>query len=491
MNFFVILPVVISLGASFIISLFFRDNEKSARFVSVCFAFFSLLTVILLGPYVFSQERLLYYVGGWRIPVGITLMVDNLSWIFLFVLNFIGFFVLIYSTVYMRKYTGEPFFYILYFLLMAGMNGILISADFFNIYVFLEIASLSSYVLVAFGLRAEELEASFRYTILGFIGSIMIIFGIAFAYGLTGTVNIPDFLRLAMQNKQTSLWFVLSLFFSGFAIKMALIPFHSWLPDAHSLAPAPVSALLSGLVIKVLGFYGIIRFAGNIFAFVPHIKTVILFFGLLSMIVGGLMALGQNDLKRVLAYSSISQVGYCAVGFGVGGYLGILGALLYFISHAFSKSLLFLNVGAIEYKTGSTKIDELKGLNDKMPHTAMLGSLGMLAIAGVPPMGIFWSKLIIILGAIKQGYTGVAFTCVIVSVITMGYFLKVQRKIFFSKSDDKSKKEVGGTMLFSMAVLGLMTLFVGIILIPGIRGVFLDKAVKVLENFSYLDIIRK
>ena len=493
MNSLIILPVVISLAASFIISLFFREKENWARVVAICFSFLTLLSVILLGKVILSSGRVVYFVGGWRIPLGILLMADSLSWIFLFVVNFIGFCVLLYSTSYMRKYTNEPLFYILYFLLFAGMNNVLISADFFNIYVFVEIASLSSYALVAFGLRPEEIEASFRYTVLGVFGSILIIFGVAFAYGLTGTVNIPDFMKVIMQSGKTQqLWFIMALFLSGFAIKMALFPFHTWLPDAHSLAPAPVSAVLSGLVIKVLGFYLIIRFAGNIFVSVVGVKTVILVLGILSMVFGGLMALGQRDLKRVFAYSSISQIGYCAVGFGIGGYLGILGALLHFISHSFAKSLLFLDSGAIEYITGTTKIDELKGINDKMPETAMLGNLGMLTIAGVPPMGIFWSKLIIVLAAIKKGYIGVAFTCTIVSIITMGYFLKVIRKVFLSKENKVgNKNECGKIMLFSMFLLGIIVFFIGLILIPEVRRMFLDKAVGIVENFNYLSIINK
>jgi multicomponent Na+:H+ antiporter subunit D len=485
-----ILPVVISLGASFIISLFFRNRDGLAKIASLVFASFSLLAVILLGPRVFEAERLIYYVGGWEIPLGITLMVDNLSWLFMITLNSISLLILIYSADYMKKYTSQSMFYVLFFLLIAGMNGILISADFFNLYVFLEIASLASYILVAFGLKAEELEASFRYTIMGIVGSLLIIFGIAFAYGISGTVNIPDFIKIT-RGEGKNLWFILSLFFSGFAIKMALMPFHAWLPDAHSKAPAPVSAVLSGLVIKILGLYAIVRLVGNVFPAVPEIRTVIITLGIISMYIGGFLALGQDDLKRVLAYSSISQLGYCAVGFGIGGYFAVLGFLLHSISHALSKSLLFLDVGVIEQTMGTTKISQLKGLTDKMPRTTLLGSLGMMAIIGIPPMGIFWSKLLIVLGALQKGYNGVAFSCILVSIITMGYFLKVQREIFFNKdsSDNKKREEKSFAMFFPMAILGISVLFIGLLLIPGIKEICLDKAVEVVNNFNYLELI--
>ncbi|MCX8081956.1 MAG: proton-conducting transporter membrane subunit [bacterium] len=200
------------------------------------------------------------------------------------------------------------------------------------------------------------------------------------------------------------------------------------------------------------------------------------------------MAYGQRNIKRLYAYSTISQIGYCAIGLGIGGYLGNLGVLMHFIAHAFSKALLFLNIGAIEYVTGSTDMEQLKGLNDKMPVTTLLGSTGMLGIAGVPPMGNFWSKLIIIIAAVQAGYPGIAVLCIVVSIITLGYFLKLQRNVYYNRVEEPIKQEAPKTLLFPMVVLAILVFISGILLIPGIREKTLDRSVSVMESFSYMDI---
>ncbi len=488
MNHFIVLPVFIYLGAAFILPLLYGKNDLLAGVAASSFTFLTLVVSILLGMSVFSGERIVYFMGGWKEPLGIALMADPLSCIFLILTNLIAFLIAVYSVIYMKKHSRAVYFYVLFMLMLAGMNGILVSMDFFNLFVFFEIASIASFILVAFGLRAEELEASLKYTAMSFVASTMILLGIAVVYGFTGTLNIPAFMRIAAGLPQTHLWFVISLFFAGFAIKAALVPFHAWLPDAHSMAPAPVSAALSGLFIKVVGFYGLIRVTTNIFGDVPQIRTLLLLFGILSMVLGGLMAYGQKNIKRLLAYSTISQIGYCAIGLGIGGYLAYLGVLMHVIGHAFSKSLLFLNAGAIEYMTGTTDTDRLKGLNDRMPYTTALAGTGMLGIAGIPPMGNFWSKLIIVLAAIQSGYPGTAALCVIVAVITLGYFLKLQRTVFLSREDGAVKQEAPAGMLIPMAVLALLAVFAGILLIPGIRDCCLDRAVGVMEHFSYTDI---
>lgn len=488
MNHFIILPVAIYLGSAFLISLGYRKDEKLAGAAAISFVFLSAVASIISGIDVFINGKILYFVGGWEKPLGIVLMLDPLSSIFVIMTNIIALLIIIYSVVYMKKYTGITYFYTLFLIMLAGMNGMLISMDIFNIYVFFEIASIASFILVAFGLKAEELEASMKYTIMSFLASTMILFSIALIYGITGTLNISAFISETAGLSPVHLWFLAGLLLSGFALKTALVPFHSWLPDAHSMAPAPVSAILSGMFVKVVGLYVIIRITNNIFITLPQIRILLLLFGILSMVFGGLMAYGQKNIKRLYAYSTISQIGYCAVGLGIGGYLGYLGVLMHFIAHAFSKSLLFLNIGAIEYMTGTTEMEQLRGINDRMPTTTFFGSAGMLGIAGVPPMGNFWSKLIIIIAAVQAGYTGIAALCIIVAVITLGYFLKLQRTVYYNRVENPVKKEAPKTLLFPMGVLVFFVFMSGILLVPGIREKTLDRAISVMENFSYMDI---
>ncbi|MCM8773041.1 MAG: NADH/ubiquinone/plastoquinone (complex I) [Candidatus Omnitrophica bacterium] len=486
----IISPVILYLLSAFLIALIWKENEKLAGFASLSFSILSMISVILLGRFVFLNERIIYFVGGWEVPIGITLMVDSLSYIFLFTLNSMLPLICWFSITYMKKYTNPGLFYIVFSLISAGMNGILISMDFFNIYVFLEIASIASYILVAFGLRTEEIEASLKYTILGFIGSTLIIIGIGLILGKTGTLNIADFTYIAENLRKHQLWFILGLFIAGFSLKTALFPFHFWLPDAHSLAPSPVSALLSGLFIKVTGLYPLFRIITNIFVMFPESKIILIGLGLASMIFGSFMAIDQIDIKRMYAYSSISQIGYCALSLGIGGYWGYLGAILHFIFHSLSKSLLFLNIGAIEYKYNTTKIEELKGLEDKLPYVVTTGSIGMLSISGIPPFGCFWSKIVIIISAIKKHYYGIAFICVIISTITLGYFLRLKRNIFYSKDDESKTVEISYNLLMPMVILSIFILLSGLVFTPNIK-IYLDKAVYIMENFTYAKIMEK
>lgn len=488
MNHLITLTMAIYLGGAFLIALLWRENETVAGAAAISFVALSAITSVLLGIEVFTNGSILYFAGGWERPLGIALMLDPLSALFLIMTNVIALLVTIYSAVYMKKYTWTPYFYVLFLIMLAGMNGILISMDIFNIYVFLEVASVASFMLVAFGLRAEELEAAIKYTVMSFIATTMILFAIALIYGFTGTLNIARFMDASAGLTPVHLWFLAGLLLAGFALKAALVPFHSWLPDAHSMAPAPVSAVLSGMFVKVAGLYVIIRVTANIFTNLPQIRILLLLFGALSMVFGGLMAYGQKNIKRLYAYSTISQIGYCAVGLGIGGYLGSLGVLMHFVAHAFSKALLFLNIGAVEYVRGTVESDDLKGLNDTMPVTTLFGSTGMLGIAGVPPMGNFWSKLIIIIAAVKAGYTGIAILCIVVAVITLGYFLKLQRTVYCNLTESPVKKEAPKTLLVPMGILAFMVFVSGVLLVPGIREHTLDKAVAVMENFSYVDI---
>ena len=316
--------------------------------------------------------------------------------------------------------------------MIAGMNGVILTGDFFNLFVFLEIASIASYALVAFGVEAEELEASFKYLILGGVSSVIILFGIALLYSATGTLNMAH-MSMILKNgvDKNLLLFIFALFIMGFGLKSAMVPFHAWLPDAHPSAPAPISAMLSGLIIKALGIYALIRIFFIVLGILPIIKTVLMVLGALSMVIGVFLAVGQWDFKRLLAYHSISQMGYVMVGIGLATPLGILGGLFHLLNHAVFKSLLFLCSGAFEYATGTRQLKELGGLIKKMPWTGASCSTAALSISGVPPFNGFWSKLIIIVALFQAKMYLLAVITVFVSFMTLISFIKVQRYALF------------------------------------------------------------
>jgi multicomponent Na+:H+ antiporter subunit D len=362
------------------------------------------------------------------------------------------------------------------------MNGIIVTGDLFNLFVFLEIASIASYALVAFGTEAEELEASFKYAIMGSVASSFILLGIALLYSYTSTLNMADISQVLSSKPQGMLVnFIAVLFLAGFGLKAALVPFHAWLPDAHPSAPAPISAMLSGVFIKTLGVYALARVFFNILGISGKMSFVLLILGLISMIAGAFLALAQNDIKRMFAYSSISQIGYIILAIGIGTPLAILGGLFHLFNHAIFKSLLFLNSGAIEYSTGTRDLKKLGGLNNKLPVTGFTSLFGSMSISGIPPLGGFFSKLIIIIAAIQARYFVSATIAVLVSILTLVYYLKFQSLAFFGKLDKTLQdiKEVPGLMRLSMILLAVMCLASAFLIVPLFKP-YLQSAVDVL-----------
>ncbi|MCX5704712.1 MAG: monovalent cation/H+ antiporter subunit D family protein [Candidatus Omnitrophica bacterium] len=468
------------------------------RVLGYILASVSAITLLLASLYAsyFVQHLpshiFIYKVGGWMPPLGITLVFDALSTIMLVVVNLISLMAGLYSLRYIERYTDSWKFYSLFLLMIAGLNGVIISGDLFNLYVFLEVASLSAYALVAFGTEAQDLEASFKYAVMGALASLLILLGIAFLYSYVSTLNMAE-IAFVLSGKPQGLlvYFVIMLFLAGFGLKAAMVPFHAWLPDAHPSAPAPISAMLSGVVIKTLGVYVLARIIFNVFGMSQKALLVLMVLGTLSMVVGALMAITQRDIKRMLAYSSISQMGYILFALGIGTPLAVIGALFHLINHAVAKSLLFFNSGAVEYSTHTRDMDSLGGLNKRMPVTAATSFIGSLSIAGLPPLAGFWSKLLIIIAAVQAGHLAMALVAVIVSIITLVYYLKFQNQTFFGalRGTLDKVKEAPLSMNIAAVILALICVGAGLLLVPSMRPI-LERAADVLMLGSgYKDVV--
>jgi multicomponent Na+:H+ antiporter subunit D len=372
----------------------------------------------------------------------------------------------LYSIDYMERYGAKANYYALLLVMVAGMNGMVLSNDLFNVYIFLEVAAIASYALVAYGLEAEELEASFKYLMLSVVASAAILLAITVLYGMTGGLSFTAVAEgLRTLEAKGVVGVCAGLFLMGFGLKAALIPFHAWLPDAHPSAPAPISAILSGLLIKVSGVYAITRIFFHIFGMTPTLSQVLMWLGAVSVVLAAFLALGQKDMKRMLAYSSISQVGYIVLGIGLGTPLGLAGGLFHLFNHALAKSVLFFTSGSVQYATGTRNLDEMGGLAKKMPWTAGASLIGSLSIAGVPPLGGFWSKLIIIMALIQSREWSLAVIAVLASVLTLWYYLILQRKAFFGKLAERwtNVKEAPFWMTATTVALALLVLGVGIL----------------------------
>lgn len=478
MPFFIAIPLL----SAFLTSLIHSWIKNTHRVIAVVST--AALFIISLLSIKAANQTFVYSMGGWLPPIGICFVVDSLTILLLVTINTIAFASILYSWSYLKQYTDEWKYYTLFMLMLAGMNGVVITGDLFNLYVFLEIAAISSYSLVAFGCEHEELEASFKYLVLGSVASSMILIGIGLLYGLTSTLNLAD---IANHLPRQGLWltrFIVTLFIMGFGLKAALVPFHAWLPDAHPSAPAPISAMLSGVLIKALGVYALSRVLFNIIGLTPEIQKILLVLGTASMIIGVMLAIYQWDFKRLLAYHSISQIGYVVLGIGLGTPLGILGGLFHLFNHATFKSLLFLNAGAVEYATGTRQLGKMGGLREKMPITAGTSLIASMSIAGVPPFNGFWSKLLIIIACVQADHIWLAIAAAFVSIITLASFLKVQKYAFFGTLNQtwENIKEVPASMLIAMIFLAALCIGSAALIIPKYNGLFLDPAEKTLTS---------
>jgi multicomponent Na+:H+ antiporter subunit D len=418
------------------------------------------------------------------LPLKISLTMDGFSLLLLLTISLISLFACLYSINYMEHYGSKGSYYALFLLMVAGMNGLVLTSDLFNMYVFLEVAAVASYALVAFGQKHDEVEAAFKYLMLSVVATTGILLAISFVYLMTGTLGIADLtyaVKAGMNSKLIGL--CLAFFLMGFGLKAAVVPFHAWLPDAHPSAPAPISAMLSGVLIKVSGIYALVRIVYNIFGLPAQVTSAMLILGVLSMVVGAVVALGQNDYKRMLAYSSVSQIGYIVTGLAIGTPLGIMGALFHLFNHATFKGLLFLNAGATEYATGTRDLSKLGGINNKLPITGLTNTIGTFSIAGVPPFNGFWSKLLIIVALVEAKYYGVAAIAVGTSIITLWYFLLMQRKAFFGKLSAGLEKvrEVPFYMALATLCLAALCLLVGLFY-PWITSNIIQPGVTSLSN---------
>jgi multicomponent Na+:H+ antiporter subunit D len=435
-----------------------------------------------------------YMAGGWGldlggekpIVLGIAMVLDGLSRLFLLMVAAVSTAIVLFSLRYLEDYTAQPLFYSLLSLLIAGMCGAVLAGDMFNLFVFVEIASMASYGLVAFGTGGREVEAAFKYLVLGSLASTGILLGVGALYACTGFLNMAQLSDAiaAGQVPDPVLLFASVLFLAGFGLKAAMMPFHAWLPDAHPSAPAPISAALSGLLIKTLGIYAIVRVFFTVIGMTPQIQTLLLLLGCISMVGGVLLALGQDDLKRLLAYSSISQMGYVLVALGINTWLGVAAALFHAANHAAFKSALFLSSGSLERLTGTRRMSEMGGLVHRAPATSV-GTIGAsLSISGVPPFNGFWSKLLILIALIGAGSYWVAGIAAATAVLTLTTFIKVQKLTVFGALPERLAKirEVPSTMFVPVLLLVLLCLAMGLLWPYGVESMIGSAASAVKAN---------
>lgn len=456
-----------------------------------------LILLLTLHERILREGYLEYYLPGFSLPFGVQLYVDELSIYMAMIFCGVGLLAAIFSYRYMEVDTGLDKYYGLLLTLTSGMIGVAFAEDLFNLYIFWELMCISSYSLVSFRkYRWEAVEAGFKYLTMSTIGSLVSLYGISLIYGCFKTLNMRDIaLKLSyaqsMFEQSNLLLFNLAaiLIICGFAVTAALVPFHTWLPDAHPAAPASISAMLSGVVIKT-GIYAMSRILFTSFSLVPIGSTfsihpipiidygsILIVLGVLTITIANIMVIQQKDLKRFLAFSSIVNMGYIASGFGIAAYLlyhypeqhvlklaitATSGAIMHILNHAVGKSLLFLFSGCIVHEAKTRDISKIEGIGRKMPITGISSSIGLFHLAGIPPLAGFWSKFLIVwggLGLLEDTFlVGSTIIIVLNSIYAAGYYVWLVQRIMLNKPSTIVEKvhEVPIIMVIPVVILAIV-----------------------------------
>ena len=382
-----------------------------------------------------------YAMGGWKIPWGIEYRVDALNSFMLLVIALVSAVVTFYARLSVAEGIPEErirYFYALWLLFITGLLGITVTGDVFNVYVLVEVSSLAAYTLVAMGKyhNRRALPASMNYLVLGTIGGVFFLIGVGYLYSVTGTLNMIDLAEKVqgLQDNRTVITAVAFLLI-GLGIKMALAPLHGWLPGAHGYAPPIVSAALSGVAIKVAA-YVMIRFIFTILGVEFSLeklptRPILLTCACIGILGGSYMAIHQSALKRVLAYSSVAQIGYITLGFSLANEQGLTGSLIHIFNHALIKSGLFLAAGIVVYRLGDTELSKLHGLGRKMPWTAAAVTAGGLGLIGVPLTSGFISKWYLVTGALDRGLMTLAGVILLGSLLAVIYVWRIVEVMYF------------------------------------------------------------
>lgn len=498
-----IIPILILFIAAFITAFINDKYIKIKKFLAVSSTFLALIPLVGLVKLVFIEDKIVtYWLGSWGksngATIGIGMEVDALGLIVAIIVGIAVFLSSVYSLKYLKKDNGVGKYYILFLILSGSMLGFVLTGDIFNMYVMIEIMTFAAISLTAFRNNIyKSIEAGFKYIVTGSLGSALILLGTVLIYFNVQTLNLAEIamkLPNVMGNLSTKL--ALASLLVGYGVKAFLVPCHTWPPDAHMSAPSSISMLLSGIMSKT-GVYAIIRITYLMFGLTAHkgLANLLIVWGTITMVIGVSMALMQKDFKRLLAFHSVSQIGYIIVEIGIGafsnGEMGLIGGLYHMINHATFKSLLFLVAGACLYKLGTTSLDELGGIGKKMPFTTVCFLVGSASISGIPPFNGFVSKWLIYEGTYKAGYSLVSIIALIVSVMTLASFIKVAATAFFGKESENvrgldKKSDIPFTMKLPMAVLSIICLVLGMIPSVIIKNVLEPVAKAIMNSSRYI-----
>ena len=459
---FVAAPLIVVLGS--------RRLAWPLAFASSLAAF---VIAILLLMRVIDGTVLSYHIGGWEPPLGIEYRIDAANAFVLLLVTGISTVVLPYAYKSIASEIparNQTLFYACYLLCLSGLLGVAATADAFNVFVFLEISSLSTYVLIAQGSYADRraLTAAYDYLIMGTIGATFFVIGLGLLYMATGTLNMADIAeRIVDQGSNRTVHAAFAFIVVGIGLKVAVYPVHAWLPNAYTYAPSAVTAFLAGTATKV-AVYVLLRFMFSVFqpAFLFELNTlefIILPFAVIAMFAASFIAVFQTDLKRMLAYSSIAQIGYILLGIALLTETGVTAAIIHLFNHGITKAVLFMGVGALVFHSGGSFYDRLCGLGRDMPWTSAALVIGGLSLIGVPGTAGFISKWVLVQAALEKDWWPLAILIVLSSLLAVMYVWRMVEALYLApKKDGVEAQEVSLWMLGPIWIMAIACIYFGL-----------------------------
>ncbi len=451
-----LLPPLLLPFAGAPLTLTLRKQPRLQAFVAVTLMFTALGFSLALLYQVLSFGPFALQMGAWPAPFGITLTADLLG-VFMLVMSHIvlsaGF---LYAAGSTEKVTRYPTFYTLFFALATGLSGAFLTGDLFNLFVFAEIIVISGTALTANADDQFGVEAAYKYFYISTLAAVFFLLGVGSMYIAYGTLNLADLAARIAENPPTPLAMVgLGFLTATFLIKSAAVPFHFWQPDFHAAAPTAVSAMLSSLVVKV-GVYAFFRLTTLLFPEVTLLKTLLVIIGVIGVLYGGFGAAGTHNVKRMLAYSTLAQIGFMLVGIGWGTPFSLAAALVFAFNHALVKAAMLMLAGAMASRAAvkSASFSVVVGVGKYHPFAGALFLLGGMALAGIPPLNGFTSKLMIFWsGAASANYLSLAIIG-IASIVTLTYVIRAFMKIWF-ETNPEAKPKAGDNLLAPTLLIGL------------------------------------
>ena len=448
------------------------ERPRAAWGVALTAAWLSFAMAIALAVQVSDTGTISYHLGGWEPPWGIEYRIDTLGSYVLLIVTAIAALVMVAAKESVAREVPEPLiarFYAALMLAFAGLAGIVATGDAFNVFVFLEISSLASYALIGMGRDRRALTSAFEYLVMGTIGATFILIGIGFLYMMTGTLNMQDLAaRLPAVSDTRTVRAGFAFLTVGIGLKLAMFPLHLWLPNAYAYAPSAVTAFLAATATKV-AVYALLRFLFGVFGFefalleMPF-DDILMILGLAGILTASLVAVFQEDIKRMLAYSSVAQIGYMVLGISLASTTGVIAATLHVFNHALMKGRLFRALGAVVYRIGGVSLRDFAGLGRRMPWTMASIVLGGLSLIGVPPTAGFITKWYLLLGTLEQGLWPVAVVVLIGSLLALLYVWKLVEAAYFEPAPEGAAtvREAPWSMLLPIWLLVGANIYFGI-----------------------------